>query len=186
MNLEQDYSGDYFQLYSIKKEFLLDLSELKLKQKIILREMHPDLFVNSTAVEKKVASEFATLVNKAFGVLKDPVTRGEHLCSILGLQFDIEKIKITNTDLLEKQFEIRSELDEIKENNSRNKSSLVERFGQDLETNINKILAKIDTSFKGLDSKDSASVNSLKEQLATLAFLTKAQSELGEEKRSAV
>ena len=36
MNLEQDYSGDYFQLYSIKKEFLLDLSELKLKQKIIL------------------------------------------------------------------------------------------------------------------------------------------------------
>ena len=186
MNLERDYSGDYFQLYSIKKEFLLDLSELKLKQKMLLRKMHPDLFVNSTAVEKKVASEFATLVNKAFGVLKDPVTRGEHLCSILGLQFDIEKIKITNTDLLEKQFEIRSELDEIKENNSRNKSSLVERFGQDLETNINKILVKIDTSFKGLDSKDNASMNSLKEQLATLAFLTKAQSELGEEKRSAV
>ena len=47
-------------------------------------------------------------------------------------------------------------------------------------------LVKIDTSFKGLDSKDNASMNSLKEQLATLAFLTKAQSELGEEKRSAV
>ncbi len=54
MNLEQDYSGDYFQLYSIKKEFLLDLSELKLKQKMLLQKMHPDLFVNSTAVEKKL------------------------------------------------------------------------------------------------------------------------------------
>ena len=63
-------SVDFFQLYSIKKEFLLDLNELKLKQKMLLKKTHPDLFVNSTAVEKKVASEFATLVNKAFGVLK--------------------------------------------------------------------------------------------------------------------
>ena len=114
MNLRRDYLGDYFQLYSIKKEFLLDLNELKRKQKMLLRKTHPDLFANSTAAEKKVASEFATLVNKGFGVLKDPLTRGEHLCSILGLQLDMEKIKLTNINLLEKQFEIRSELDEIK------------------------------------------------------------------------
>ncbi len=186
MNLEQGYSGDYFQLYSIKKEFLLDLSELKNKQKMLLQKMHPDLFVNSTAVEKKVASEFATLVNKAFGVLRDPITRGEHLCSVLGLKFDMEKINLTSMDLLERQFEIRSELDEIKKNNSRNKSSLIERFGQDLETNINQMLVKIDESFKGLDLKDNASTNLLKEQLANLAFLTKAQWELGEVKRSEV
>ena len=186
MNLEQDYSSDYFQLYSIKKEFLLDLSELKLKQKMLLQKMHPDLFVNSTAVEKKVASDFATLVNKAFGILRDPLTRGEHLCSILGLQFDMENIKLTSIDLLEKQFEIRSELDEIKKNNSSKKSSLIERFGQELETNINQMLVKIDESFKGLDLKDNASTNSLKEQLANLAFLTKAQYELGEVKRSEV
>ena len=178
--------GDYFQLYSIKKEFLLDLSELKLKQKMLLQKMHPDLFVNSTAVEKKVASEFATLVNKAFGILRDPLTRGEHLCSVLGLQFDMENIKLTSINLLEKQFEIRSELDEIKKNNSSKKSSLVERFGQELETNINQMLVKIDKSFKGLDLKDNASTNSLKEQLANLAFLTKAQYELGEVKRSEV
>ena len=75
MNSERNYSSDYFQLYSIKKEFLLDLNELKLKQKMLLKKTHPDLFVNATAVEKKVASEFATLVNKAFGVLRDPITR---------------------------------------------------------------------------------------------------------------
>ena len=186
MNLERDYSGDYFQLYSIKKEFLLDLSELKLKQKMLLRKMHPDLFVNSTAVEKKVASEFATLVNKAFGVLKDPLTRGEHLCNILGLQFDMENIKLTSVDLLEKQFEIRSELDEIKKNYSSKKSSLVKRFGEELETNINQMLLKIDKSFKGLDLKDNDATNSLKEQLANLAFLIKARYELGEVKRSEV
>ena len=98
----------------------------------------------------------------------------------------MEKIKLTNINLLEKQFEIRSELDEIKKNYSSKKSSLVERFGQELETNINQMLLKIDKSFKGLDLKDNASTNSLKEQLATLAFLIKAQCELGEEKRSAV
>ena len=186
MNLERQYSSDYFQLFSIKKEFLLDLSELKLKQKMLLRKMHPDLFVNSTAVEKKVASDFATLVNKAFGILRDPLTRGEHLCSVLGLHFDIENIKFTSLGLLEKQFEIRSELDEINNNDSRNKSSLIERFGQELETNINQMLIKIDESFKGLDLKDNASTNLLKEQLANLAFLTKAQHELGEVKRSEV
>ena len=179
-------SVDFFQLYSIKKEFLLDLNELKLKQKMLLKKTHPDLFVNSTAVEKKVASEFALLVNKAFGVLRDPLTRGEHMCSILGLQFDMEKIKLTNMNLLEKQFEIRSELDEIKKNNSRNKSSLIERFGQELDININQMLVKIDESFKGLDLKDNTSTKLLKEELANLAFLTKAQSELGEVKRSVV
>ena len=186
MNLGRDYSGDYFQLYSIKKEFLLDLGELKLKQKMLLQKMHPDLFVNSTAVEKKVASEFATLVNKAFGVLKDPITRGEHLCSVLGLQFDMENMKLTTIDLLEKQFEIRNELDEIKKNNSNEKSSLIKKFGQELETDINQMLVEIDKSFKELDLKDNASTHSLKEQLANLAFLTKAQYELGEVKRSEV
>ena len=186
MNLERDYSGDYFQLYSIDKEFLVDLSELKLKQKKLLQKMHPDLFVNSTAVEKKIASEFATLVNKAFGVLRDPIKRGEHLCSILGLKFDMEKINFTSGDLLEKQFEIRSELDEIKKNNSCEKFSLIERFSQDLETNINQMLVQIDQSFKGLDLNDNAKTNSLKEQLANLSFLTKAQYELGEVRRSEV
>ena len=87
---------------------------------------------------------------------------------------------------MEKQFEIRSELDEIKKNNSSKKSSLIERFGQELETNINQMLLKIDKSFKGLDLKDNASTNLLKEQLANLAFLIKAQYELGEVKRSEV
>ena len=137
-------------------------------------------------LKKKVASDFATLVNKAFGILRDPLTRGNHLCSVLGLQVDIENIKFTSLDLLEKQFEIRSELDEIKKNNSMNKSSLIERFGQELEKNINQMLVKIDESFKGLDLKDSVSTNSLKEELANLAFLTKAQFELGEVKRSEV
>ena len=186
MNLEQDYSGDYFQLYSINKEFLIDLGELKRKQKMLLQKMHPDLFVNSTAAEKKVASEFSTLVNKAFGVLKDPITRGEHLCSILGLQFDMENIKLTSVDLLEKQFEIRSELDEIKTNNSSKKLFLIERFGKELQASINKMLVEIDKSFKGLNLKDNASTHSLKEQLANLAFLTKAQYELREVKRSEV
>ena len=179
-------SVDFFQLYSIKKEFLLDLNELKQKQKMLLKKTHPDLFVNSTAVEKKVASEFATLVNKAFGVLRDPLTRGEHLCSILGLQVDMEKIKLTNIDLLEKQFEIRSELDGIKKNNSSKKFFLIEKFGNELQASINQMLVEIDKSFKGLNLKDKASTHSLKEQLANLAFLTKAQHELGEVKRSEV
>ena len=63
---------------------------------------------------------------------------------------------------MEKQFEIRSELDEIKKNNSMKKSSLIERFGQELETNINQMLVKIDESFKGLDLKDNASTNFVK------------------------
>jgi molecular chaperone HscB len=186
MNLEQDYSGDYFRLYSIKKEFLLNLSELKLKQKMLLQKMHPDLFVNSTAVEKKIASDFATLVNKAFGVLRDPITRGEHLCRILGLQYDMDNFKLTSVDLFEKQFEIRSELDDIRENNSSKKLFLIERFGKQLEASINQMLVEIDKSFRGLDLKDNASTHSLKEQLANLAFLTKAQYELGEVKRSEV
>ncbi len=126
------------------------------------------------------------MVNKAFGILRDPITRGEHLCSILGLQFDMENIKLTSVDLLEKQFEIRSELDEIKTNNSSKKLFLIERFGKELQASINKMLVEIDKSFKGLNLKDNSSTNSLKEQLANLAFLTKAQYELQEVKRSEV
>ena len=48
------------------------------------------------------------------------------------------------------------------------------------------MLVEIDKSFKGLDLKDSDSTHSLKEQLANLAFLTKAQYELGEVKGQSV
>ena len=125
-------------------------------------------------------------MNKAFGILRDPITRGEHLCSILGLQFDMENIKLTSVDFLEKQFEIRSELNEIKENNSSERFFLIERFGKELQASINQMLVEIDKSFKELNLKDNASTHSLKEQLANLAFLTKAQYELGEVKRSEV
>ena len=85
------------------------------------------------------------------------------------MHFDIENIKFTSLGLLEKQFEIRSELDEIKKNNSMNKSSLIERFGRELDININQMLVKIDESFKGLDLKDNTSTKLLRE-LANLAF----------------
>ena len=81
---------------------------------------------------------------------------------------------------------IRNELDEIKKNKSSEKSSLIEKFGRDLETNINEVLVEIDKRFKGLDVKDNASTHSLKEKLADLTFLIKAQFELGEVKRSQV
>ena len=92
------------------------------------------------------------------------------MCSILGLQFDIENIKLTSVDLLEKQFEMRSELDEIKKNNSSKKFFLIERFGKELQASINQMLVEIDKSFKGLDLKDNASTHSLKEQLLISLF----------------
>ena len=75
---------------------------------------------------------------------------------------------------------------EIKKNNSSEKSSLIEKFGEELEIDINQMLVEIDKMFKGLDLKDNASTHSLKEQLANLTFLIKAQCELGEVKRSQV
>ena len=53
MNLKRIIPDDYFQLYSIKR-ISSRLERIKAKQKMLLQKMHPDLFVNSTTVEKKL------------------------------------------------------------------------------------------------------------------------------------
>ena len=63
MNLEQQYSVTTFSCSQLK-EFLLDLSELKLKQNVTSK-MHP-ICLSTQQRLKKVASDFATLVNKSW------------------------------------------------------------------------------------------------------------------------
>ena len=186
MNSKQECPVDYFKLFSFKKEFLLDLKELKSRQKMLLQKTHPDLFAKATDIEKKVASEFSTLVNKAYSVLKDPIKRGEHLCSLQGLEFDMENFEFKSIGFLEQQFGIREELDEIKNIRSNDKAILIKKIDDELKKNMDRINLEIDKSFKELDQKDDDSSYLLKEQLANLAFMVKACCELDEVKRSEV
>ena len=58
MNSKQECPVDYFKLFSFKKEFLLDLKELKSRQKMLLQKTHPDLFAKATDIFIKPGYRF--------------------------------------------------------------------------------------------------------------------------------
>ena len=186
MNLKQCLTTDYFALFSIKREFLVDLDELKTRRKLLLRKTHPDLFTNCTEAEKKLASQYSTLINKAYTVLNNPVKRGEHLCAIMKIDFNMENFEFTNMDFLEKQFEIRGELDQVNMGDVEENALNITKLGSELKKNIGEISIQIDKCFKELESNSETSPNQLKEYLANLAFVEKALLELDNLKRSVI
>ena len=54
----------------------------------IQKKVHPDRFASASDTEKRVAQQWATLINDAFQKLSDPIQRGKALCALRGHLID--------------------------------------------------------------------------------------------------
>ena len=59
--------------------FDLDNSLLRKRYLELASKVHPDLFVGKDDISKKYAIEQSVFINKAYNILKDPLTRGMYL-----------------------------------------------------------------------------------------------------------
>ena len=77
-----------FEIFGLNPQFRIDKQKLDEKYFEIQKKVHPDRFASASDTEKRVAQQWATLINDAFQKLSDPIQRGKALCALRGHLID--------------------------------------------------------------------------------------------------
>lgn len=79
---------DLFAVLGLPQSFELNLKKLETAYFEAQRASHPDRFVGKSEAERVDAASKSMLVNEAYDVLKNPLTRAEHLLDLNGIVTD--------------------------------------------------------------------------------------------------
>ena len=126
-----DADTNFFKVFGLPLCWQIDLKVLKEKHRSLQKNFHPDLFVNSSEVEKQRSVEKASVINEGFRVLCSPLYRAQHLLELHGCNANDENAISSDTSFLMKQLEYRELLAKIPE--SENPFSEVEAFRDKIE-----------------------------------------------------
>ena len=101
-----------FELFGLKPAFKVDLEALHAAHERAILQVHPDRFADRPAAERRVAEQWASRINEAYAVLKDPVKRAVWLCEAAGRSVGAETNTRMPTDFLMQQMAWREAMDD--------------------------------------------------------------------------
>lgn len=102
---------DYFELFELPAQFAVNSSELEQLWRAKSAQVHPDRFATASDAEKRVAMQWASLINEAYQVLKSPLKRAIYLCEQQGVDIAAESNTAMAPEFLFKQMAWREELE---------------------------------------------------------------------------
>ena len=105
---------NYFELFSLKVDFAIDLSALEYTYQTQIAQYHPDKFATADDKKKVTAIQNTSLINTAFDTLKSPLLRATYLLELQGINAFDEKDTQMDVDFLMSQIELRESLEAIK------------------------------------------------------------------------
>ena len=106
-----DLSKNYFELFGLPVNFILDKPALDERYRKLQSVVHPDRFANASAQEQRLSVQQTTRVNEAYETLKDPLQRAKYLLLLHGIDLQWEKETTRDTAFLMQQLELREELE---------------------------------------------------------------------------
>eukprot|EP00612_Vaucheria_litorea_P000667 CAMPEP_0171452084 /NCGR_PEP_ID=MMETSP0945-20130129/327_1 /TAXON_ID=109269 /ORGANISM="Vaucheria litorea, Strain CCMP2940" /LENGTH=167 /DNA_ID=CAMNT_0011976667 /DNA_START=237 /DNA_END=740 /DNA_ORIENTATION=- len=144
----------------------LDNEKLKEKFKQMQKVFHPDLNKTREKGQQTVSASNASLINRGYRILSNPVERVKHLLYInSGLECPDETVVPSDTSLLMRVYEAREMLSNC---------ASIEEGKSILETNERNLAAEIE---KVSDEFAKKNIEGLKRSLAVLQFYEKLVSE---------
>src|SRR5262249_9661331 len=108
---------DYFEVFGLERKLQVNLDALQRSFYALSRQYHPDFHQMANEGEQAAALERSALVNRAYRVLRDPLSR---LSYMIGLEDgtggrSADKVRLEPPrDLLEEMLEIQEALEEAK------------------------------------------------------------------------
>ena len=106
-----DLKENYFQLFDLACQFDIDIDDLASRYRRLQASVHPDRFTGRSDQERRISLQYATFVNEAHNVLKEPIKRACYLLELNGISYE-ENGEVEPAFLLE-QIELRERLEEI-------------------------------------------------------------------------
>lgn len=103
---------NYFELYNLPEQFEIDLVKLKEHYQTLQKLTHPDRFANASEQQKRMYLTKNSQVNDAYSLLKSPVSRGEHLLTVRGVELPSDQETVDDIEFLIEQMEWRESLED--------------------------------------------------------------------------
>ncbi len=105
--------SNYFEAFGIPQQLAVDVKDLEKRFYSLSRKLHPDLFARKSATEQQAALETSAVLNDAYRVLKDPITRALYVLKQEGFDIAEQGTKDVPPELLEEVFELNMALEEL-------------------------------------------------------------------------
>lgn len=103
--------SDYFAFFGLPRKLRIDERRLEESFYALSRQFHPDYFMSATDQERQASIERSSMLNDAYRVLRNPVSRVTYLLTLEGYK---EAEKKAPPDLLEEVFELNMQIEELK------------------------------------------------------------------------
>ena len=108
-----DMQQNYFELFQLPVSFDVDTDDLASRHRAIIARVHPDQFANKSAMEQRVALQWATFANEAFDTLKSPIARAQYLLKLNAPKLAVEGARVNLPhEFLMQQMQWREALEE--------------------------------------------------------------------------
>jgi len=105
--LQKPFNLNPFDIFSVDKKFEIDKKVLEKKYLELQILLHPDKFINASQEEKKFSNTHTSLVNDAFKVLDDDISRIKVLLEYFGYQIS-ENESFQDVSILEEIMELQN------------------------------------------------------------------------------
>lgn len=104
----------HFALFALPVRFRLDEAALNAAWRTLQTQFHPDRAAHLSAVEQRRALQWATRINEAYNVLRDPLARAAHVLELNGAPVDLERNAAMPPEFLMQQMQWREALEEAR------------------------------------------------------------------------
>lgn len=85
---------NYFEFFQLPMGFSIDEADLALRHRAIIDKVHPDRFASKSAMEQRLALQWATFANEAFDMLREPINRARYLLLLNAPELVGENIRV--------------------------------------------------------------------------------------------
>eukprot|EP01096_Ripella_sp_DP13-Kostka_P008526 TRINITY_DN3166_c0_g1_i3.p1 TRINITY_DN3166_c0_g1~~TRINITY_DN3166_c0_g1_i3.p1 ORF type:complete len:332 (+),score=110.14 TRINITY_DN3166_c0_g1_i3:34-996(+) len=109
---------DYFTLFSLPKQFDLDLKRLSAEYLSLQRQLHPDQFHTKREEERQISNDYSALLNQAYKTLKEPNRRAQYLLSLMQREKGLmeQSLVLPDSEFLTFVLSVQEEIEECNEN----------------------------------------------------------------------
>ena len=162
-------SRNYFTLFNLPQQFMIDKRQLMANFRQLQREVHPDRHADKGKHQQLLAMRFASYVNTAYQTLKSPLLRAEYLLELAQAPINTQTMTVADSKFLLQQMQWRETLSEAA------KSQCKETLAALLQT-VSAYRQKLLSAFaRAYDLKD---FDSAKEAVGKLNFVEKMITEI--------
>jgi len=105
---------NYFQLFSLPQQYVLERVDLDARYRELQRMVHPDRYASAGDQERRISMQQAAHINEAYQVMKDPLRRGRYLLELRGHAIEDRQTTHQDPEFLMQQIELREALGEIR------------------------------------------------------------------------